>query len=243
MSKKIARAITDPKQQIDTIQSKIKNLFLKTIFKPIINNFQYIKSSSVFDVNIYTSLMQTLDEVDKNKKEYNFEKDAQDINNNLDRQWQSKIGLEPSMNEKNVKMLNELYTENMNLYIKDFTEEQTLKMRQDLTELLSQGKSVKDVQDYIAERYDVSKSKAKFLARNETQQYMQAYQRSQSEEAGIDKAIWQTANDNRVRPDHKELDNMVYSIKDGVVDKKTGQKIWPGSDYNCRCQARLIIEW
>ena len=59
--------------------------------------------------------------------------------------------------------------------------------------------------------------------------------------AGVKEYIWSTSNDQRVRPDHKELNGKTFSWGEAVIDRTTGQKGNPGEAFGCRCLALPVV--
>lgn len=108
------------------------------------------------------------------------------------------------------------------------------------------GRSIRDIQREIQEAYNVTKSKARALARDQVaslnSQISQAHQR----DAGVTEYVWSTSHDSRVRPCHDALDGKTFSWDDppemwyetksrGIV--YTGRRCHPGEDHLCRCVA------
>lgn len=105
------------------------------------------------------------------------------------------------------------------------------------------GSSITDLSKQIRERYGVSKSKSRMLARDQLGKLNTQISRHQQQNVGSNKYKWKTAGDSRVRSRHKELNNKICSWDDPpVVDKKTGRKAHPGEDYQCRCVAIPVFD-
>lgn len=106
---------------------------------------------------------------------------------------------------------------------------------------MSQGESI----DTIVSQFDgiVSERKnhARFLARNQVQNYNSITTKIRAQNLGITKAIWITAGDERVRPSHEARDGKEFDLADGLYSSADGQTLLPGTDYNCRCTYELII--
>ena len=61
---------------------------------------------------------------------------------------------------------------------------------------------------------------------------------------GVTQAMWVTERDERVRPAHAAMHGTLYRL-DGspplpAAYSSNGQDCWPGDDFNCRCQAKII---
>lgn len=141
-----------------------------------------------------------------------------------------------------VPELKEAYTKNLDKYIKDWHETQVLRLRKKVHENVEAGFRAENLIQVIQQEKNVSKNKAKFLARQETSLMVSKYRQIRYEEVGIDNYIWSTSHDSRVRHDHKELQGKVFSFSNPpVTDKNTGARNNPGEDFGCRCVAIPVM--
>ena len=118
---------------------------------------------------------------------------------------------------------------------------------------MSEGKSINDISKEIKERYGVTKSRARTIARTEVGKLNGNLTKVRNQELGIKTYTWVTANDGeRVRPSHRELHNLlcrwdndrVYSDDNGKSWKRRSGKMFigkPGDDINCRCTSRANV--
>lgn len=95
----------------------------------------------------------------------------------------------------------------------------------------------------------VTKSRAKFIARDQTAKVNADLVELRAEALGSKTYIWSGSMDERERPSHKAMQGMlckwsdatVYSDDGGVTWKKRsaigGVELHPGKDYSCRCGA------
>lgn len=106
---------------------------------------------------------------------------------------------------------------------------------------MSQGESldtiVSQFDDVVAER----KNHAKFLARNQVQNYNSITTKIRAQNLGITKAIWETAGDERVRPSHEDREGKEFDLAEGLYSSLDDLYLLPGTDYNCRCTYTMII--
>ena len=138
--------------------------------------------------------------------------------------------------------LKEQYAESLKPYIKQFSADTIRELREAVEANALTGYRFDSLLKRFQNRYDVSKSKAEFLARTETARYVSLHQRARYEESGITQYIWRTAGDSRVREDHKKLNGQIFSFKHPpVIDERTGKHGNPGMTYSCRCSAEAII--
>lgn len=80
-------------------------------------------------------------------------------------------------------------------------------------------------------------NQAKFIARDQTQRYMNSLNKFRQQKAGVKKYKWVTSSDGRVRASHRANNGEIFFWS--RPDPVTGH---PGHDYNCRCTASPILE-
>jgi SPP1 gp7 family putative phage head morphogenesis protein len=101
---------------------------------------------------------------------------------------------------------------------------------------LQQGQRWESIVEDIQHIGDVSYSRAKLIARDQTSKTNGAINEARQRDLGIDSYRWITSNDERVRETHAAHEGNIYRWDDPPED--TGH---PGFDYNCRCLAAPII--
>lgn len=141
------------------------------------------------------------------------------------------------------KKIMEEYIENLNTYSNKLKVDEMEKLREKVLEAVSQGYRSDKVADLIRTQYGQTKKHADFIARQETSLLVSKYREARYGEAGIERYMWYTANDERVRPDHAALDNHIFSWDSPpIVNRATGKRGNPGEDFNCRCIARAVLD-
>lgn len=152
------------------------------------------------------------------------------------------IAVAPELTPEMVENLRTGWSENMNLYIKNWTEESIKRLRKRVWNNALNGYRSKDLVKEIMHDYNVSANKAKFLARQETSLLMSKFREERYESAGIGRYRWSTAGDSRVRSRHKELNGHIFSWDNPPIVDDLGHRAHPGQDFNCRCVAIPIID-
>lgn len=89
----------------------------------------------------------------------------------------------------------------------------------------------------IRERVNVSKSRARLIARDQTSKLNAQLNQLRQENIGVKNYIWRTSEDARVRPTHKANKGRVFSWN--KPPDKTGH---PGHDVQCRCYGEPVLE-
>lgn len=105
------------------------------------------------------------------------------------------------------------------------------------------GKTVAEIGRQIQASYNVSKSHARFIARDQMAKLNARITQQQQTDAGITEYVWRTVGDGRVRESHRHLNGKRFKYSDPpIVDPKTGRRANPGEDYQCRCVALPVFD-
>lgn len=78
---------------------------------------------------------------------------------------------------------------------------------------------------------------ARFIARDQTQRFMNSLSKHRQEAVGVKKYKWSSSGDGRVRPEHAANNGKFFLW--AAPDPVTGH---PGHDYNCRCVPIPVFE-
>ncbi len=134
------------------------------------------------------------------------------------------------------------YQKNLSGYLDGWKAEQIERLREKTQQNAALGYRADRLAGIVKSEFGVTKNKAKFIARQETSQFVSKYREQRYTNAGIKQYIWSTSKDERVRPDHKVLDHQIFTWDSPpITDRTTGEKNHPGQDYNCRCLALPVI--
>lgn len=153
------------------------------------------------------------------------------------------IAIPPKLTDDQRNILARDYSQNLDLYIKDWAAENITALREQVQADAFAGGRGDSIVKLLQHNYGVSQRKAEFLARQETALLMSKFQETRYADIGVRRYRWSGANDARERPDHRELNNKIFSFDDPpVTDRRTGARNNPGQDFNCRCVAVPIIE-
>lgn len=148
----------------------------------------------------------------------------------------------PELTPEMVENIKREWSDNMNLYIKGWTEESIKRLRRRVWNNGLNGYRSTDLIKEIQHDYNVSFNKAKFLARQETSLLMSQFREERYKSAGVERYRWSTAGDSRVRSRHKELNGHIFDWDNPPIVDNLGHRAHPGQDFNCRCVAIPIID-
>lgn len=148
------------------------------------------------------------------------------------------------------KMLAEWVRQNVG-YITSLESDCLAELEQIIIDGFTKGRPPKAISEELQSRFDVSKSRANLIARDQIGTLSSQLTRVRHEAAGVSEYEWDTSGDGRVRPCHAELDGkrfrysnppaMWYMTKRGKV--YTGRRCNPGEDYQCRCIAKPVFDF
>lgn len=149
------------------------------------------------------------------------------------------IGIKPPVPKK---LRDAFRKTNVNL-VKSIAEDQLDELTKVLDEGFKKGSDQHTMRAAIKERFDVSRSRADLIARDQILKLNADMTEARQTAAGITEYTWSSSSDERVRPMHAELDGTRQSWDDPPVTNDDGEANHPGQDYQCRCVAIPILPW
>lgn len=120
--------------------------------------------------------------------------------------------------------------------IKDVGEEYIKKVQALTFDAVRTGKTWKELSAEIQTRDDISKNRATLIARDQIGKMNGQMNEAIQKNLGIEEYTWRTTRDGRVRPEHQERENQVYSWT------KPPDGGHPGEAIQCRCGAEPNID-
>lgn len=164
------------------------------------------------------------------------------------RQWKTAIHKSLSIDIREDYYMGDFFKENMDKWVSDNVNlivtmpGQSLdKMKDKVLADFEQGKRSTDMAKDLQRLYSIDKKHAKFIARDQTAKLNGQITRAQQKDAGINKYVWCTSLDERVRPSHAELEGQICDWDDPPMNSD-GRACHPGEDFNCRCTAEAVID-
>lgn len=109
-------------------------------------------------------------------------------------------------------------------------------IRQEITQAVSQGTSLRDLKGIVRDRLGVADSRAELIARDQISKLNADLGEKRQRSIGVTQYIWRTVGDERVRPSHRFHDGKTYQWAKPPAG--TGH---PGRDYRCRCYADPVL--
>jgi len=106
---------------------------------------------------------------------------------------------------------------------------------------MAEGKGLPEILSEFDGMVEQRKGHAKMVARTQISTFNSLTSKARAQNLGITKAIWRTAGDERTRTCHQARDGKEYLLSEGLYSSCDGKTLLPGTDYNCRCTAIMII--
>lgn len=103
------------------------------------------------------------------------------------------------------------------------------------------GRRASEVAAEIARSGEVTESRAMLIARTEVARSNSAITQARAADVGATHYIWRTADDERVRESHAEMEGEVVAWDDPPT-LSDGTTTHAGQIYNCRCYPEPVIE-
>ena len=98
----------------------------------------------------------------------------------------------------------------------------------------------------LREDYGIAQRRARFIARDQTAKVNGELNKQRQLDAGYEFFEWMTSHDERVRHSHDEIAEADVGYGKGIYrwddlpTNERGERVQPGSDYQCRCTARPV---
>lgn len=113
---------------------------------------------------------------------------------------------------------------------KTYTEIEQLMQRE-----IQAGTLHKDIAKLVNERFAIGENRAKLIARDQVGKYYGKVNEVRQRALGVEKFIWRTANDERVRDEHAARDGVTYTWANAPEGG-------PGQPINCRCYPEPVLD-
>lgn len=101
---------------------------------------------------------------------------------------------------------------------------------------LRTGERAEDIAGEIRDRYGVSQSRARLVARDQVGKLFGEVNRARQQNLGIDSFVWRTSEDERVREEHVALDGQKFPWSSPPSEGI------PGEPIACRCTAEPVLD-
>lgn len=90
--------------------------------------------------------------------------------------------------------------------------------------------------EQIEERFGVAERHARLIARDQVSKFFGSMNHARQRELGVEKFVWRTAGDERVRDEHEALDGQEFSYDDPPAEGL------PSEPVLCRCSSEPVFD-
>lgn len=178
------------------------------------------------------------------------EKDTQELKEELKQLQKESIEQAPQLDvqiddielDAQSKKIAEDYTYNMQYWVKKWEVKNIIKMRQDVLKMIQQGARVPRLQEYFEKRWNVAKSKAHFLAVNESHLAASVIKATQYQMIGSPGYNWGRSSSKEKRPLHEKYYGKFFTWDDKpIIDEELGIRGYPRQIWNCKCHMLVVV--
>jgi SPP1 gp7 family putative phage head morphogenesis protein len=147
----------------------------------------------------------------------------------LGKQVKSALGIDLFGSDAKLKTLVDGFVAENVALIKDIPAKMLSDVETTVTRGIASGKLTKDLAQDIDDRLGVGESRAKLIARDQIGKFYSKVTSARHQAMGVNKFVWRTMNDERVRDSHEVLEGEVFAY-DNLPEPGL-----PGEEINCRC--------
>lgn len=255
---KFPTRISKALEELGAVYNAKQKIFQISLFNLPVDLQGAITKSIMDNVSLQNSLDNALSQAsnpnnfEEKFARANFKRSYQDLMDSIFKQLEENanpktaedILIPFTANAEQERIIAENYTNNLKLNIKNFTDKQIAELRQLVNENTRAGYRPEVLAKKIQERFDVAKSKAMFLASQETSLLTAQYTALKYTEGGIvNRFKWGRSFSRLPDEYHKTLYDNIYSFDDlPIINEKTQERGLPGQRYNCKCRIIPVIE-
>lgn len=164
----------------------------------------------------------------------------------IDRGQKRSFGIDVLQNSPEIRAtMQAAAIQNANL-IKSIPEQYLKNVSNSVLANMRTGLLPREVAKQIADEYGVTQRRARFIARDQTAKVNGELTKQRQVDAGYEFFKWLDGDDERVRASHRRIANADVGYGPGVYRwdalpiNERGERIQPGSDFQCRCGSRPI---
>ena len=155
------------------------------------------------------------------------------------RQFQAGLGIDVLRAEPWLEQKVQAFTADNVALIKSIPQRYFTDVEKKIVTSMREGLRWEEIAKDLDDRFEVAEGHAQLVARDQVGKFMGELNQARQQELGVEKFIWRTAHDNRVRESHQELEGQVCSWDD--PPEVDGEPSIPGEPINCRCQAEPVL--
>lgn len=159
------------------------------------------------------------------------------------KQIRSELGVDPILTEKGLAHRVEAFTSENVALIKSLPDRLFPEIEQRVIAGVRAGQQYGEIATELQDRFAVTEDRAKLIARDQVGKFYAELQQTRQKSLGLERYIWRTSDDARVREVHAEREGMLCDWEEGPGDASDpGDGEHPGDGINCRCYAEVYLD-
>ncbi len=155
----------------------------------------------------------------------------------VDRQFKTVLGVPVLRQERWLKPKLDAYVESNVALIRDITDKGIKDLRTLVMTRTEAGDANRTIARQIRERLDVTRRRARFIARDQVSKLNGKLTELRHKEAGVSEYIWRSVTDGATRISHLKNNGKRFTWSD--PPDETGH---PGEDFQCRCTPEPVLD-
>lgn len=234
---------TEEDKIVDELFKKVKKQqyeMMDDFFTTLENN--KVKKEAFLSPSVLNGITDVFDKFNSDLRTYANDAVQKLLNINIK---QGEIGNPKPQDKALVQLLRQkaaLMKKNLFFQLKTYNQQQAQGIRRIVTDGIASGQTVGNIKQKLKDDYVQWKTKPSpgdykidRIVRTELNKGSSLLKLRKWAEMGFEKYKWRTRQDEKVRKEHAERNNRIYSIADAL----SGRDIFPGSEVNCRCFPQL----
>jgi len=154
----------------------------------------------------------------------------------LSRQLEAALGTDVFIADRRLRPLVDAFVDSNVGLIRDISDKLSSDIEQATMRAITSGMLHGDLAEELEDRFGIAENRAKLIARDQVGKAYGQINAARQRELGVEKFIWRTVHDDRVRDEHEILDGEEFEYNAPPTEGL------PGEAINCRCYAEPIFD-
>lgn len=162
----------------------------------------------------------------------------------LDRQTRAALGIDVFANDRSLETIIEAYVVENVALIKDIPERVARDVELLTMRAVSTGTLWRDLAKDLEKRFHLGEDRSRLIARDQIGKLYGQINAQRQKDIGVERFIWRTVGDERVRDEHDHLETVSDPGLGGTpfsYDNLPDEGL-PGEPINCRCWAEPVLD-
>lgn len=149
----------------------------------------------------------------------------------LNRQVRAALGVDVFIADRKLQMQIENFVNSNVGLIRKLSDEVAGRIETSVMHAMQTATPWNEYAQQLQDQFGFAESRAKLIARDQIGKFYGQTNATRQQELGVTRFVWRTSEDERVRPEHEELDGQTFDYDDPPSEGL------PGEPIQCRCTA------